>query len=92
MSATTQYYELYRRCSLGLALTDSLDDLITTGQLNPQLAMRILAQVIENSSRLGGREFDSERNKKNEYCRNLRCLDNRVALNAGVQRRVGIGQ
>lgn len=51
------YYEFYRgsryarcRCagltaSIGTALTDSLDELITSGDIPPQLAMRVLQQV-----------------------------------------------
>lgn len=30
-------------CSLGLSLTDTLDDLINEGRIEPQLAMRILS-------------------------------------------------
>ncbi|KAI9831725.1 MAG: Transcription initiation factor IIA small chain (TFIIA 13.5 kDa subunit) [Phylliscum demangeonii] len=37
------YYELYRRSSIGMALTDTLDDLITDRRIEPQLAIRILA-------------------------------------------------
>ncbi|KAI9828057.1 MAG: Transcription initiation factor IIA small chain (TFIIA 13.5 kDa subunit) [Thelocarpon impressellum] len=37
------YYELYRRSSLGMALTDTLDDLITDRRIEPQLAIKILA-------------------------------------------------
>ncbi|KZF19376.1 transcription initiation factor IIA, gamma subunit [Xylona heveae TC161] len=37
------YYELYRRSSIGLALTDTLDDLISARRMEPQLAMKILA-------------------------------------------------
>ncbi|EHA52166.1 Transcription initiation factor IIA small chain (TFIIA 13.5 kDa subunit) [Pyricularia oryzae] len=37
------FYELYRRTSLGICLTDALDDLITNDRINPQLAMKILA-------------------------------------------------
>ncbi|KAI9872632.1 MAG: Transcription initiation factor IIA small chain (TFIIA 13.5 kDa subunit) [Pleopsidium flavum] len=37
------YYELYRRSSIGLSLTDTLDDLINEGRIEPQLAMKILA-------------------------------------------------
>ena len=37
-------YELYRRSTLGLALTDSLDELIQDNQLSPQLAMKVLYQ------------------------------------------------
>jgi transcription initiation factor TFIIA small subunit len=31
--------------SIGMALTDSLDELITSGQITPQLAMKVLLQV-----------------------------------------------
>ncbi|KAF9901568.1 Transcription initiation factor IIA small chain (TFIIA 13.5 kDa subunit) [Linnemannia zychae] len=40
----SQYYEHYRKSSVGLALIDSLDELIQSGHINPQLAMRVLAQ------------------------------------------------
>jgi hypothetical protein len=39
------HYELYRRSSLGMALTDTLDELIQDGNLDPQSAMRILSLV-----------------------------------------------
>jgi transcription initiation factor TFIIA small subunit len=38
-------YELYRRSSLGIALTDTLDELIQEGHLDPQSAMKVLSQV-----------------------------------------------
>lgn len=37
-------YELYRRSTLGLTLTDALDDMIQSEQMTPQLAMRVLSQ------------------------------------------------
>lgn len=37
-------YELYRRSTIGLALTDALDDLIQNQQLTPHLAMKVLYQ------------------------------------------------
>ncbi|KTW32943.1 transcription initiation factor IIA subunit 2 [Pneumocystis murina B123] len=40
--SNTRYYELYRRSSIGISLTDALDDLIREGQIPPQLAMKIL--------------------------------------------------
>ncbi|KAH6613984.1 transcription initiation factor IIA, gamma subunit-domain-containing protein [Boeremia exigua] len=43
MAADLKYYELYRRNSLGGALTDTLDNLITERRIEPQLAMKILA-------------------------------------------------
>ncbi|CAG8776509.1 9027_t:CDS:2, partial [Cetraspora pellucida] len=42
--AMTHYYELYRRSSIGMALTDSLDELIQTSHIDPQLAMKVLLQ------------------------------------------------
>ncbi|TPX13121.1 uncharacterized protein E0L32_006547 [Thyridium curvatum] len=41
--ATPSFYELYRRSSIGYALTDTLDDLISENRIDPQLAMKILA-------------------------------------------------
>ncbi|TXT13212.1 hypothetical protein VHUM_01613 [Vanrija humicola] len=38
------YYEFYRGSSIGTALTDALDELITSGDIPPQLAMRVLQQ------------------------------------------------
>ncbi|KAJ3481039.1 hypothetical protein NLI96_g7940 [Meripilus lineatus] len=38
------YYEFYRGSSIGMALTDSLDELITNGAITPQLAMKVLQQ------------------------------------------------
>ncbi|KAJ6113521.1 Transcription initiation factor IIA small chain (TFIIA 13.5 kDa subunit) [Penicillium sp. IBT 18751x] len=43
MAAQIAYYELYRGSSLGLSLTDTLDDLINEGRIEPQLAMKILS-------------------------------------------------
>ncbi|UDD59557.1 Transcription initiation factor IIA small chain (TFIIA 13.5 kDa subunit) [Aspergillus flavus] len=43
MSNAQAYYELYRGSSLGLSLTDTLDDLINDGRIEPQLAMKILS-------------------------------------------------
>ncbi|KAJ9501378.1 Transcription initiation factor IIA subunit 2 [Exophiala xenobiotica] len=43
MTAAQQYYELYRGSSIGEALIDTIDDLINDGRIEPQLAMKILA-------------------------------------------------
>ncbi|ORX41892.1 hypothetical protein BCR36DRAFT_587692 [Piromyces finnis] len=37
-------YELYRRSSVGMALTDTLDEMIQGSLIDPQLAMKILHQ------------------------------------------------
>ena len=44
------------RCSIGLALTDTLDDLISAERISPQLAMKILSnfdQAITESLQKG---------------------------------------
>lgn len=35
-------YELYRRSTLGMTLTEALDELIQSQQLSPQLAIKVL--------------------------------------------------
>ncbi|EJT78652.1 transcription initiation factor IIA gamma chain [Gaeumannomyces tritici R3-111a-1] len=42
-NAQSTFYELYRRSSIGTALTDALDDLIQENRMDPQLAMKIVA-------------------------------------------------
>ncbi|KAI6904316.1 hypothetical protein KC318_g15545, partial [Hortaea werneckii] len=42
-AASQNYYELYRGTSIGLALADALDDLISSRRIEPQLAMRIMS-------------------------------------------------
>jgi transcription initiation factor TFIIA small subunit len=43
MTSGANFYELYRTSSVGTALTDTLDELISSNQLEPQLAMKIIA-------------------------------------------------
>ncbi|KAK0746566.1 transcription initiation factor IIA, gamma subunit-domain-containing protein [Schizothecium vesticola] len=40
----TNFYDLYRHGSLGVTLTDALDDLISAERIDPQLAIKILTQ------------------------------------------------
>ncbi|TCD68754.1 hypothetical protein EIP91_009900 [Steccherinum ochraceum] len=44
LTMASAYYEFYRGSSIGMALTDSLDELITSGAITPQLAMKVLQQ------------------------------------------------
>ncbi|KAF2143738.1 uncharacterized protein K452DRAFT_325671 [Aplosporella prunicola CBS 121167] len=36
------YYEIYRKTSIGLTLMDTLDELISTRRMEPQLAIKIM--------------------------------------------------
>ncbi|VVT51519.1 uncharacterized protein SAPINGB_P003123 [Magnusiomyces paraingens] len=52
--SSTQYYELYRRSSVGTALEDTLDYLISNSLIEPQLAVKTLMrfdQVIADQLR-----------------------------------------
>lgn len=40
-----QYYQLYRRSSIGMALMDALDELIESGHIPPQLAKKVVDEV-----------------------------------------------
>ncbi|KAK1750978.1 transcription initiation factor IIA, gamma subunit-domain-containing protein [Echria macrotheca] len=41
---STNFYDLYRHGSLGVTLTDALDDLISAERIDPQLAIKVLGQ------------------------------------------------
>lgn len=41
----TNYYQLYRRSSVGMALTDALDELIESGHIAPHLARKVVEEV-----------------------------------------------
>ncbi|KAL9632451.1 MAG: hypothetical protein Q9164_005313 [Protoblastenia rupestris] len=43
MNSSGSYYELYRGSSIGMSLIDTLDDLVHSGRLEPQTAMKVIA-------------------------------------------------
>ena len=43
--ANGNYYQLYRRSSIGMALTDALDELIESGHIAPHLARKVVEEV-----------------------------------------------
>ncbi|KAK4705008.1 transcription initiation factor TFIIA small subunit, partial [Phenoliferia sp. Uapishka_3] len=44
------FYQIYRGSSLGKALFESLDELIQSGHINPQLAVKVLTQFDKTTS------------------------------------------
>lgn len=40
-----QFYQLYRRSSIGMSLTDALDELIESGHIAPHLARKVVEEV-----------------------------------------------
>ncbi|KAK3053622.1 Transcription initiation factor IIA subunit 2 [Extremus antarcticus] len=45
-------YELYRSTSVGIALADTLDDLISSRRIEPQLAMKIMGTFDESIAKV----------------------------------------
>ncbi|KAL7009580.1 Transcription initiation factor IIA subunit 2 [Cystobasidiomycetes sp. EMM_F5] len=45
-----QYYQLYRRSSIGMALMDALDELIESGHIPPQLAKKVVDEFDKQAS------------------------------------------
>jgi transcription initiation factor TFIIA small subunit len=39
------FYQLYRRSSIGMSLTDALDELIESGHIAPHLARKVVEEV-----------------------------------------------
>ncbi|MQL85139.1 hypothetical protein Taro_017664 [Colocasia esculenta] len=37
-------FELYRRSSIGMCLTETLDEMVSSGSLSPELAIQVLVQ------------------------------------------------
>lgn len=50
VAMSTTHYDFYRESSIGMALTDSLDELITKGLITPQLARRVLQQFDKSAA------------------------------------------
>lgn len=44
-SSQQNFFQLYRRSSVGMALTDALDELIESGHVSPQLARKVVEEV-----------------------------------------------
>ncbi|EMC91969.1 hypothetical protein BAUCODRAFT_39124 [Baudoinia panamericana UAMH 10762] len=58
------FYELYRGTSIGMALADTLDDLISTRRIEPQLAMHIMAQFDKSIANVLGEKVKARLNFK----------------------------
>ncbi|KAK0253235.1 Transcription initiation factor IIA subunit 2 [Friedmanniomyces endolithicus] len=47
-NANQNFYELYRSTSIGQTLADTLDELISSRRIEPQLAMRVMQNFDQN--------------------------------------------
>jgi transcription initiation factor TFIIA small subunit len=68
-------YQLYRRTTLGECLVDSLDDLIKTNQITPQLAMRVLLQFDKSINESLERKLKSKATLKGQHADYRFCDD-----------------
>ncbi|WFD26782.1 Transcription initiation factor IIA subunit 2 [Malassezia nana] len=69
-----QYYEFYRQSSIGMQLTDALDELIQSGHINPILAMKVLEQFDKSMSETLSTHVKSKGNIKG-HLHNYRLCD-----------------
>ncbi|CAD6578607.1 MAG: Transcription initiation factor IIA small chain (TFIIA 13.5 kDa subunit) [Cyphobasidiales sp. Tagirdzhanova-0007] len=49
-AASQNYFQLYRNASVGMALTDALDELIESGHISPQLARKVVEEFDKAAS------------------------------------------
>ena len=57
-------YELYRKSTLGVSLSDTLDELIQSGQLSPAMAMKVLLQYDKSVNHLLATKVKNKTNFK----------------------------
>jgi len=43
-AAAMATFELYRRSTIGMCLTETLDEMVSSGTLSPELAIQVLVQ------------------------------------------------
>lgn len=58
------FYELYRATSIGTALADTLDDLISSRRIEPQLAMRIMSNFDQSIAQVLNEKVKARMNFK----------------------------
>lgn len=44
MNVVMATFELYRRSTIGMCLTETLDEMVSNGTLSPELAIQVLVQ------------------------------------------------
>mmetsp|Transcript_6074 Transcript_6074/g.23385 ORF Transcript_6074/g.23385 Transcript_6074/m.23385 type:complete len:84 (+) Transcript_6074:104-355(+) len=77
------YYELYRRSTLGMTLTDALDEMVTTGELTPTIAMKVLAQFDKVHRARGRFRVTSITFMNTVHERGIEKFENEVVLQGG---------
>ncbi|KAK4949031.1 Transcription initiation factor IIA subunit 2 [Elasticomyces elasticus] len=63
-NANQNFYELYRSTSIGQTLADTLDELISSRRIEPQLAMRVMQNFDQNIAAVLGEKVKSRLNFK----------------------------
>ncbi|KAL3843857.1 hypothetical protein ACJIZ3_001260 [Penstemon smallii] len=87
-------FELYRRSTIGMCLTETLDQMVAGGILSPELAIQVLIQFdklveIEELPIVGIKQVLKE-NEDKEYCYALLISSMTEALETEVKSKVSI--
>jgi len=51
-------FELYRRSTIGMCLTETLDEMVQNGTLSPEIAIQVLVQFDKVGFGIGARRLD----------------------------------
>ncbi|MCJ1275767.1 Transcription initiation factor IIA small chain (TFIIA 13.5 kDa subunit) [Puttea exsequens] len=74
MAAAGSYYELYRGSSIGIALIDTLDELVHSSRIEPQTAMKVIATFDKSIAEVLSEKVKARMNFKG-HCDTYRFCD-----------------
>jgi len=69
-------YQMYRSTTLGTTLQESLDELIQTGQITPQLALKVMTTFDKAINKALSTRVKSRLNFKAQHLKTYRFCDN----------------
>ncbi|RRT33906.1 hypothetical protein BHE74_00053922 [Ensete ventricosum] len=61
-------FELYRRSSIGMCLTETLDEMVSSGTLSPELAIQVLMQFDKSMTEALETQVKSKVSIKVNFC------------------------
>ncbi|KAL3733044.1 hypothetical protein ACJRO7_022550 [Eucalyptus globulus] len=61
-------FELYRRSTIGMCLTETLDEMVSNGTLSPELAIQVLVQFDKSMTEALETQVKSKVTIKEEEC------------------------
>ncbi|PON85716.1 Transcription initiation factor [Trema orientale] len=69
-------FELYRRSTIGMCLTETLDEMVQSGTLSPELAIQVLVQFDKSMTEALETQVKSKVTIKDALFKNEDCQEN----------------